>query len=364
MRTKSRGLKWLVYFLVFQFGLGNSGCAFFNGCKPCGKCPPPDTPKELSKLSLPAYVIEPPDILLIDAIRVVPLPPYKIEPLDAIMIQSTASLPESPISGVYTIEPDGTVNMGLQYGSVRLVGMTLPQAQAAIEKQLKTVLKDTKVMVGLAQSRAMQQIRGEHLVRPDGTVGLGLYGSVYVAGMTLEDAKAAIESQLSQFLQEPQVSVDVFAYNSKVYYIVIDGGGYGETVYRLPITGNETVMDAISIIYGLPAVASKHHMWLARPHPGGGKPCKCGDECCDNIMPIDWKSVAECGATSTNYQIFPGDRIFVKADTLISTDNWLAKMLSPVQRVFGAVLLGSTMYLSLITNPNAGIGGTGPTVIR
>ena len=34
--------------------------------------------------------------------------------------------------------------------------------------------------VAIAQSRAMQVIRGEHLVRPDGTVGLGVYGSVPV----------------------------------------------------------------------------------------------------------------------------------------------------------------------------------------
>ena len=345
MVTKSRGLKWVIYCLVFQLALGNTSCLFFHCCKPCDKCPPPDTPKELAKLSLPAYVIEPPDILLIDAIRVVPLPPYKIEPLDAILVQATDTLPEAPIAGVYTIEPDGTINMGLQYGSVRLVGLTLPQAQAAIEKQLKTILKNPKVTVGLAQSRTMQQIRGEHLVRPDGTVGLGLYGSVYVAGMTIEQSKAAIEAQLSQFLQEPQVAVDVFAYNSKVYYIVIDGGGYGETVYRLPITGNETVMDAISIIYGLPAIASTHCMWLARPHPGG-QGGKCGDDCCDQILKVDWKAVAECGATSTNYQIFPGDRIYIQADKLICTDNWLAKIISPIERVFGVVLLGSTMVNS------------------
>lgn len=357
--VKCRFMKWVIYCLVFQMVLGNSGCVYFHCCHPCAKCPPPDTPKELSKLSLPAYVIEPPDILLIDAIRVVPLPPYRIEPLDALLIQATETLPEAPVTGVYTVEPDGSINLGLQYGTVRVVGMTLPEAQAAIDKQLRSVLKAPKVTVGLAQSRAMQQIRGEHIVRPDGTVGLGLYGSVYVAGMTIDEAKAAIEAQLSQFLQNPQVSVDVYAYNSKVYYIVIDGGGYGETVYRLPITGNETVLDAMSIIYGLPAVASKCHMWLARPHPGG-KGGKCGDDCCDQILKVDWKAVAECGATSTNYQIFPGDRIYVQADGLICTDNWLAKVISPIERFFGVVLLGSTMVISLRTNPNL-VGGTGTT---
>ena len=41
-------------------------------------------------------------------------------------------------------------------------------------------LKDPKAVVSLSQSRALQQIRGEHLVQPDGTVNLGTYGSVRI----------------------------------------------------------------------------------------------------------------------------------------------------------------------------------------
>src|SRR5262249_11679126 len=148
------------------------------------------------------------------------------------------------------------------------VGLTLEEARTAIEKQLKDLgFKNAEVRVGIGQSRAMQQIRGEHLVRPDGTVALGTYGSVYLAGLTLDQAKAAIQAHLARSLLDPEVSVDVFAYNSKVYYIVTDGGGYGEQVYRFPSTGNETILDALSQINGLPIVASKHRIWLARPAP-------------------------------------------------------------------------------------------------
>ena len=53
------------------------------------------------------------------------------------------------------------------------------------------------------------------------------------------------------------MSVDVLAYNSKVYYVIMDGGGYGQQIVRLPCTGNETVLDAIAQVNGLPQVASK-----------------------------------------------------------------------------------------------------------
>src|SRR3982751_5602253 len=44
-------------------------------------------PRELDMVSLPAYVIEPPDILFLAAVKVVPKPPHKLEPFDAILIR-------------------------------------------------------------------------------------------------------------------------------------------------------------------------------------------------------------------------------------------------------------------------------------
>ena len=47
--------------------------------------------------------------------------------------------------------------------------------------------------------------------------------------------KAKIENHLSQYLLDPQVNVDVLGFNSKVFYVILDGGGYGQQVLRLPI---------------------------------------------------------------------------------------------------------------------------------
>ena len=67
-----------------------------------------------------------------------------------------------------------------------------------------------------------------------------------------------------QFFDSLEVSLEVSGYNSKVYYIVTQGAGFGDGVYRFPITGNETVLDAISQINGLQRVSSKK-IWVARP---------------------------------------------------------------------------------------------------
>jgi protein involved in polysaccharide export with SLBB domain len=215
----------------------------------------------------------------------------------------------------------------------------LEEAQVAIRNHLSRVIRNPQVAVALGQSRTIQQVRGEHLVRPDGTIGLGTYGGVYVAGLTLPQAKCAIEKYLSQFILNPEISLDVSAYNSKVYYIIADGAGYGQQVYRFPATGNETVLDAISNIGGLPVVSSKRYIWVARPSPPGHG--------CYQVLPVDWAAITQGGATETNYQLLPGDRIYVKSDCLIHLDNALAKIISPIERLLGVTLLGAATVDSI-----------------
>jgi polysaccharide biosynthesis/export protein len=331
-------------------------CAGSAGCVSC----PHDVaaadnnlPRELVKTALPPYMVEPPDILLIDALRVIPKPPYHIEPLDALAIQAANAPATAPIGGLYVVDTDGTVNLGYSYGSVPVAGKTIPEAKAAIEEAVKKIVVKPEVEVALAQSGALQQIRGEHLVRQDGTIGLGTYGDVSVVGKTLPEVKAAIEAHLSERLLNPVVSVDVFAYNSKVFYVIYDGGGYGQQIVRLPATGNDTVLDAVSQVSGLSAVADQHRMWVARPAPANAP--------CDQILPVDWVAITRRGRTETNYQLFPGDRLYVEADPLVTFDTQLARIISPMERLFGVTLLGNGTVQSL-RNKNGGNGtgnGTG-----
>ena len=124
------------------------------------------TPQELHKTVLPTYVIEPPDILTIDAIRVMPRSPYHLRSLDTLAIQVQGTLPDAPISGIFLIEPPGFVRLGPRYGAVQVAGLTVEEAEAAIQKQLLSVLREPVTSVGLAQVASGQQIAGLHLSVP------------------------------------------------------------------------------------------------------------------------------------------------------------------------------------------------------
>jgi polysaccharide export outer membrane protein len=289
-------------------------------------------PSELRKTTLPTYVVEPPDILLIDAIKLVPKPPYRIESLDILQIVVVGTLLGQDIAGQFVVDPSGMVDLGPAYGKVFVAGQSIQEATTAIDRHLRRILREPEVSVVLAQSSGMQQIAGEHLIGPDGTINLGTYGSVYVAGMTLAQVKDAIEAQLSKYLQDPRISVDVFAYNSKVYYVISQGAGLGDGVTRVPVTGNETVLDAVAQVNGLSRLSSKK-IWIARPSPGG--------KGCEQVLPVNWEEITAGAVASTNYQILPGDRVFIAEDKMIAADTFITKVTAPFERIMGFSLLGN-----------------------
>src|SRR5262245_32922002 len=172
--------------------------------------------------TLPPYTIAPPDILLIDAQRIIPKD-FHIEPLDVLKVEVDGTKSDAPIRGLYLVEPGGTLDLGAGYGKVKVRGLSLEESAEAATRHLKRILADPQVSISLNESGGQQQIRGQHLVAPDGTVNLGTYGQVYVAGLTVPEATTAIEKHLAKYLESPEVSVDVHSYNSKVYYVITEG---------------------------------------------------------------------------------------------------------------------------------------------
>src|SRR5262245_54930539 len=267
------GRRRSVLVLLAAVAIGAAGCAGHEGDSPSlyphdrGRTPvaDPSVPRELSKVTLPPYVIEPPDRLLIEVVTITEE-------------EEDGGAPDKP-----------------------------------------------KVKRGVVRDLPVQPVRNEFQVHPDGTVYLGIWGSVSVAGLSKEQAAEAVRQKIArkEVLTLPgtrgikpetiYVVLDVTAYASKVYYVITDGGGAGEQVVARPIVGSETVADAIAAIGGLPPVASKRDIWVARRSPVPGMP--------EQILPVDWVGTTQYGIAATNYQVMPGDRIYVKAQRLVTIDT-------------------------------------------
>lgn len=312
MRVQGR-LRRAFAVIVAGAGLVAAGCVHggHHG-QPVILPPPPGTvPSELSKQMLPEYVIEPPDVLRITAIIRTPL--YEDE------------------------------------------------AAAEDKKVPKRDPVTKKIIYGVAQDKLrftpLYAVNDVYTVRPDGTVYLGVYGSLPVAGLTVSAAAESVRAALAQRVApeaggtEPDafaIVLDVVQYQSKRIYVFLDGGGQGEQIIPLPVTGSETVLDALATVGGLPPVASKRNVWVARRTPHAGQP--------EQILPVDYVGISQHGITTTNYQLMPGDRVYVKAQRLVTIDNTLARVLAPIDKIFGVTLLG-TSTVNQINGRGNGFGG-------
>jgi polysaccharide biosynthesis/export protein len=126
---------------------------------------------------------------------------------------------------------------------------------------------------------------------------------VYVTGLTIEEAKAAMEKKLSESFVDPKVAVDVYSYQSKVYYVITQEPGFGDFMRRMSITGNDTVLDAIAVYQSsVKKMDPIKAITVARPKSASSE---------REILEVRWKDVLH-GDNTTNYQILPGDRIFVE----------------------------------------------------
>lgn len=333
--SHSRTIRAVVAVAVAAGVLGSAGCltprAHLSGKQvtpPITLPAPGSVPTELNPVTLPEYVIEPPDVLVVEA---------RVKKVDV---------------------PDRLVKVrGWLKANKDEDGKPLTEEKRQKLDEERVALEQEVKYTGDTEQLPYNPIQNQFQVRPDGTIYLGAYGTVSVAGLTTNQARLAIRSVLAKQINYDAggtkedsvlVLVDVVQYNSKTYLVIQDGAGAGEVVQRFPISGKEFVTDAIANVGGLREEASKRNIWVARRTPQLNE---------EQILPVDWVGITQWGVTSTNYQLFPGDRVYVKAQRIVTVDRTLGKLLSPVERLLGVTLLGTQSY-NQIRGRGIGFGGT------
>jgi polysaccharide biosynthesis/export protein len=144
------------------------------------------------------------------------------------------------------------------------------------------------------------RLPGDQVVLPDGTIQLGQYGHLSVAGKPLVVIEAEVNGLLKAKVPDAGVIiVRLVTRDSKVFYVLGEVNSPG----AFPLRGRETVLDAIAgSAGGLNTNASRRSIILTRPTGPGS---------CRVVLPVDYNAIVQVGNTATNYQIRAGDRVFV-----------------------------------------------------
>jgi protein involved in polysaccharide export with SLBB domain len=155
------------------------------------------------------------------------------------------------------------------------------------------------VLVQPANLDSPVRLPGDQQVLPDGSIQLGRYGRVIVAGKTVERIEAEVNELVhAQTPDAGPISVRLVTRDSKVFYVLGEVNAPG----AFQLKGRETVLDAIVAAGGLSSNASRRSIILTRPT----KP-----DACRIVLPVCYNEIVQVGDTSTNYQLSAGDRVYV-----------------------------------------------------
>jgi polysaccharide biosynthesis/export protein len=134
-------------------------------------------------------------------------------------------------------------------------------------------------------------------VTPDGTISLPLIGDVKADGLTKEQLKEAVATKLGDFLNSPEVDVQVARINSKRFFVYGGVGHQGE----FPLVRPTTVMDAMSSVGGFRDFANTKKIRIQRVLPDGTI----------KEFKFNYRDVSKGKNMEQNILLQNGDRIFV-----------------------------------------------------
>lgn len=135
-------------------------------------------------------------------------------------------------------------------------------------------------------------LTGMYDVRPDGMTAFPLVGEVKADGLTVAQLTDTLRVRFSEFLNSPEVNVQVTKINSKRFFIIGAVGRAGE----YPLVGRTTILEALSSAGGFRDTAKESKIYLLR----GAKK-----------FPFDYKKVIDGKSLEQDIPIENGDKIIV-----------------------------------------------------
>jgi polysaccharide export outer membrane protein len=196
----------------------------------------------------------------------------------------------------------GIVTAGIMIGL--MIGCAAVPNKEALDEAAKPVSKE--FLLGPEDVLEVTVWRNQDLsrtvvVRPDGKISLPLIGDVQASGLTAAQVAAKIAARLTEFKENPNVSVSIKEVNSYFIYVL------GEVLKpgKYPIKSYATVLQGVSLAGGFTNFASKNRMAVLRTVTNGD-----GEQRQIRI-PVPYDELVSGKGAIENFVLKSGDTIVV-----------------------------------------------------
>lgn len=257
-------------------------------------------------------------LLIPKELAIAPLAQYVIEISDTVSIEPVSFDADIRLPGDQVVKPDGTISLG-EFGLFLAIGKTVDQIQLEIQAQIDAQIR-SRMEIEFAKKEAQEQRRlAEDNLAPELE-----FESDFASDDDDEDeatvdseeseemkrqrevriARREFERDVDRRLSQNRISARLTNWDSKKIYVLGEVNSPGSFRYL----GNETVLDAIIEAGGIGSKANHHSIIVSRPS-------SCGD--CRTVMKVCYDQIVQLGDASTNYQLLPGDRVYVPSLSFI-----------------------------------------------
>lgn len=164
--------------------------------------------------------------------------------------------------------------------------------------------------------RNQPDFSGYFVVGPEGHIQYNWCGDVMAEGLTKEELKAKLTERLAEYVRYPEVSVAIVEYNSKAVYVVGSVSNPG----RYPMKGDHINLRDALVLAGLPTdVAAMYRARIVRETEDG-----------PIDIDVNVKDLLYKGEMDKNYELEPGDIVYVPMSRFVKTTNYMNQALGPV----------------------------------
>ncbi len=168
--------------------------------------------------------------------------------------------------------------------------------------------------------RPEPEITRDVVVRPDGRISFDLIGDLFVQGKTLEEIRRDITDQAEKFILNPDVTVILSESNSRQYYVFGEVNSPG----AYPLVGDVSMVNALASAGGPTQYAKLDAAWLVRPTEG------------DSLAyEVDFEAITRRGDATTNYELQPGDVVYVPPVLMVRVGYVVGQIFFPFQQILG-----------------------------
>ncbi|WP_232223485.1 XrtA/PEP-CTERM system exopolysaccharide export protein [Sphingorhabdus lutea] len=172
---------------------------------------------------------------------------------------------------------------------------SIPQQGAPAEEYLIGPLDEITIFVW-----RNEELGAKVQVRPDGRITTPLISDMPAAGKTSTMLAQDIKIQLSQYINDPIVSVIVNSFAATSQQIRIVGGA--DKPAAIPYRANMTLLDAMIAVGGLSEFANGNRAKLTRVNKGTGREMQ---------YALRLNDLLKRGDSKANVALQPGDVIYI-----------------------------------------------------